>query len=120
MKHGWFLTELIYRIHDSNSPTVHQFDKQMRLIEAESAREAYQSALVMASHELDKRNNPDNKELTWEFAGIGILQTIDKPEASVDNMELHYTIDTPGAAQEYMHSLRTRHASLQMQIALTA
>jgi hypothetical protein len=35
-------------------------------------------------------------------------------------MVLHYTIDTAGAAREYMHSLRTRHASLQLQIALTA
>ncbi len=32
MKHGWFLTELIYRIHDQNCPSVYQFDKQMRLI----------------------------------------------------------------------------------------
>lgn len=120
MKHGWFLTELIYRIHDRNCPSVHQFDKQMRLIKADSAREAYQAALVMASHELDKRNMPPENALLWEFAGIGILQTIEKPEESVDNMELHYTIDTAGAAREYMDSLRTRHASLQMQIALTA
>ncbi|WP_118973541.1 DUF4288 domain-containing protein [Taibaiella koreensis] len=120
MQQCWFLTELIYRIHDKNCPTVHQFDKQMRLIKADSAREAYQAALVMASHELDKRNTSIEQELTWEFAGIGILQTIDKPEESVDNMELHYTIDTAGAAKEYMRSLRTRHASLQMQIALTA
>lgn len=120
MKHSWFLTELIYRIHDSSCPAVHQFDKQMRLIKATSSREAYQSALVMASHELDKRNSVSGECLQWEFAGIGILETIDKPEPAVDNIELHYTIDTAGAAREYMHSLRARQASLQQQIALTA
>ena len=120
MKQNWFMAELIYRIHDQNCPSVHQFDKQMRQIKADSPREAYQAALVMASHELDKRNMPSDCTSLWEFAGIGILQTIDKPEESVDNMVLHYTIDTAGAAQEYMHSLRTRHASLQLQIALTA
>lgn len=119
MKQGWFLTELVYRIHDLNCPTVHQFDKQMRLIKATSAREAYQSALVMASHELDLRNN-SKEDLQWEFAGIGILQTIEKPEESVDHMELHYTVDTERAAREHMMSLRARQASLQMQITLTA
>lgn len=119
MTQSWFLTELIYRIHDHNATGVYQFDKQMRLIKADSAREAYQAALVMASHEVDKRNAPD-KNLQWEFAGIGILQTMDKPETGVDNIELHYTIETAGAAKEYIHSLRTKHASLQMQIALTA
>lgn len=120
MKNTWFLAELIYRIHDRNSPAVHRFDKQMRLIGALSAREAYQAALVMASRELDKRNNSESESRTWEFGGIGVLQSIDKPEEGVDNMELHYTLDTEGAAQEYMHSLRTQHASLLMQIALTA
>ena len=119
MKQGWFLTELVYRIHDLNSPTVHQFDKQMRLIKAASAREAYQSALVMASHELDRRNI-SKEDLQWEFAGIGILQTIEKPEESVDNMELHYTVDTEGAARAHMISLRERQASLQLQIAQSA
>jgi hypothetical protein len=119
MKQGWFLTELVYRIHDLSSPTVHQFDKQMRLIKASSAREAYQTALVMASHELDRRNI-SKEELQWEFAGIGILQTIEKPEESVDNMELHYTVDTAHAAKEHMMSLRERQASLQLQIAQTA
>jgi hypothetical protein len=119
MKQGWFLTELVYRIHNLNSPTVHQFDKQMRLIKAVSAREAYQNALVMASHELDRRNN-SREGLQWEFAGIGILQTIEKPEESVDNMELHYTLDTARAAREHMMSLRERQASLQMEIAQSA
>jgi len=119
MIQGWFLTELVYRIHDMNSPGVHQFDKQMRLIMAASVREAYQSALVMASHELDRRNNLE-PGLQWEFAGIGILQTIEQPEAGVDNMELHYTVDTDGAARAHMISLRERQASLQMQIARTA
>lgn len=120
MKQGWFLTELIYRIHDSDHPALFQFDKQMRLIMAASPREAYQGALVMASRELDKRNGRTGERLRWEFAGIGILQTIDKPEASVDNTELHYTIDTDHAAREHMHSLRERQDSLQMQIALSA
>jgi len=119
MKQGWFLTELVYRIHNMNSPAVHQFDKQMRLIKASSAREAYQSALVMASHELDRRNIAEDG-LQWEFAGIGIFQTIEKPEQSVDNMELHYTVDNAGAAREHMLSLRERQASLQMLIAQTA
>lgn len=119
MKQGWFLTELVYRIHNLSSPTVHQFDKQMRLIKASSAREAYQSALVMASHELDHRNN-DKDNVQWEFAGIGILQTIEKPEESVDHMELHYTVDNAGAARAHMISLRERQASLQMEIAQSA
>ena len=119
MTSGWFLTELIFRIHNSSSPDLYQFDKQMRLLRAGSSREAYQHALVMASHTLDKQNN--DPEIQWEFAGIGFLQTIEKPEdKSLDNIELYYTLETPGAAKEYMLSLRAKNAILQMQIAMTA
>lgn len=120
MKKEWFLTELIYRIYDQRCPDVHQFDKQMRLVQATSPREAYQHVLVMASQELDKRNNTGDKDMRWEFAGIGALQRIDQPDTGVDHMELHYVMDTVGAAEEHMHSLRTLHDSLQMRIALTA
>lgn len=89
-------------------------------MKADSSREAYQNALVMASRELDKHNH-ENEVIQWEFAGIGFLQTIENPEdQSVDNIELHYTIETPGAAREYMLSLRTKNALLQTQIAMTA
>jgi|GEM_PF-749007 GTP:adenosylcobinamide-phosphate guanylyltransferase len=121
MTSGWYLTELIFCIHDSNNPSISHFDKQMRLLKAGSSREAYQNTLVMASRELDKRNAEPKESEQWEFAGIGLLQTIEQPENdSVDNMELHYTIETPGDAKAYLHALRTKNALLQMQIAQTA
>ena len=120
MTSGWFLTELIFRVHDSETPNVIQFDKRMRLMKADSSREAYQNALVMASRELDK-NNLGESGILWEFAGIGLLQTIDRPEdQSIDNIELHYTIETPGEAKEYMLSLRAKNERMQMQIAMIA
>jgi hypothetical protein len=116
MTTGWFLTELIFRVHDENTPSLNKFDKQMRLLQASSKREAYQNALVMASHELDIRNTPA-QGLQWEFAGIGMLHTIESP---AEDIELQSTVEVQDNAKEYMLFLRAKNESLQMQIALSA
>jgi hypothetical protein len=118
MKEGWFLTELIYRIHQHNDADVFQFDKQMKMIKASSTREAYQFSLVLASKEVDERNAGDVDE-QWEFAGIGIFQTINEPK-EVGAATYQYAISNAKAAKEHMISLRERMENLQMEIALSA
>jgi hypothetical protein len=119
MKEGWFLTELIYRIHHKNESDVYQFDKQMKMIKASSEREAYQFSLVLASKELDLRN--DGKALAqWEFVGIGLFQTIDEPREVKGYETFQYAMSTAQDARQHMITLRKRLESLQMQIALSA
>lgn len=119
MKEGWFLTELIYRIHQKNKSDVYQFDKRMKMIKASSEREAYQFSLVLASKELDVKNN-DATLAQWEFAGIGLFQTIDEPREVKGYDTFQYAMSTAQDARQHMISLRQRLESLQMQIALSA
>lgn len=119
MKEGWFLTELIYRIHHQNNKHVYQFDKQMKMIKAGSIREAYQFSLVLASKELDGRNGIKEEE-QWEFAGIGMFQTIDEPAAVKGHLTFQYAMSNENDARAHMTSLRARMENLQMEIALSA
>jgi hypothetical protein len=119
MKEGWFLTELIYRIHHQNNKNVYQFDKQMKMIKSGSIREAYQFSLVLASKELDDRNGT-NKDEQWEFAGIGMFQTIDEPAAVKGYLTFQYAMSNENDARAHMTSLRARMENLQMEIALSA
>jgi len=119
MKEGWFLTELIYRIHHQSNKDIYQFDKRMNMIRANSIREAYQFSLVLASKELDCRNGVEGEE-QWEFAGIGMFQTIDEPEAVKGHKVFQYAIPNKTAAKAHMTLLRERMEDLQMQIALSA
>lgn len=123
MKQIWFLAELIFHNTESESEKsklqqAHKFDKQVRLFKAANVREAYQSALVLASKELDLRNG-DNDHHQWEFAAIGILQTLEQPEHGIDKIELHYTLENDSDANLHIISLRLRQNSLQNQIALS-
>ncbi len=121
MTEGLYLAELIFRIHDSDRPGLYQFDKQMRIIEAGSVREAYQNTLVLASQELDKHNIRTNLKTQWEFAGIALLENIDAPgREDITSLELHYTIETSYAAKEYLQELKEKNALLQNLIALSA
>lgn len=119
MKEGWFLTELIYRIHHKDESNFYQFDKQMKMIKAASEREAYQFSLVLASKELDVKNTDESTE-QWEFVGIGLFQIIDEPKEVKRNPTFHYEMSNAQDAKQHVISLRNRLESLQMQIALSA
>ncbi len=115
----WFLSELIFRIHDPNGQALNKFIKQLRLVEAETEKEAYQLALVRASKELDKLNNPPYRDMIWEFAGIGFIKSTDEREEKTSE-HLFDTIEEYPDAGAYMNQLRMRNEVIQMQIALTA
>jgi hypothetical protein len=117
MVSNWYLTEIIFSIKDDKSPGSIRFDKQVRLLEAISERDAYQKVLSIASKELDYLNVPSLKNLTWEFVGIEYLHATDCPE---DGVELHYSIEEQENPEEYIRDVRMRNADLQTQIALTA
>jgi len=119
MKEGWFLTELIYRVHHQESSDIYQFDKRMKMIKASSTREAYQFSLVLASKELDEKNADGTNE-QWEFAGIGLFQTIDEPQKVKAHQAFQYALSNAKDAKEHMISLRERMEELQMEIALSA
>lgn len=119
MASQWFLSELIFRIHDPKGQAMNRFIKQLRLIKAETEKEAYQLALVRASQELDKLNNPPYKDMIWEFAGIGFIKNTDNGEEETSEF-LFDTIEEYPDAGAYMNQLRVRNEVIQMQIALTA
>lgn len=119
MKKGWFLSELIYRVHHQQASNIFQFDKRMKMIKASSVREAYQFSLVLASKELDEMNYISAEE-QWEFAGIGLFQTIDEPGKVNAYPTFQYALSNAHDAKEHMISLRTRMEDLQMEISLSA
>jgi hypothetical protein len=119
MASQWFLSELIFRIHDPKGEALNKFIKQLRLIKAETEKEAYQLALVRASQELDKLNNPPYKDMIWEFAGIGFIKNSNNEEEEKAEF-LFDTIEEYPDASAYMDLLRVRNEVIQMQIALTA
>jgi len=110
-----YIAELIFRIDNQKNPPLIRFEKQIRLLEAGSEKEAYQLALIAASKELDKHQ--DRFPYQWEFAGIELLHLTDHPEAVKEGC---LPIAHPTNVQEYMYHLRQRNASLQSKLALSA
>ncbi len=110
-----YIAELIFRIDNKKNPPLSRFEKQTRLLTAENEREAYLQALITATKELDKHS--DTAQYQWEFAGIGTLHLTEQPEAVVESQA---ALDQPVNAQEFMHFLRERNASLQSKLAMSA
>lgn len=121
MQQNWFIAELIFHNHGTEQSRVvdveHVFNKQMRMFSAENVRAAFQHALVLASKELDIINSECHQ---WEFAAIGLLQTMEHPLIGLDRMTLHYTLENDNDANLHMVSLRLRQNSLLNQIAISA
>lgn len=118
MATNWFLAEMVFRIYSDSKPTLHRFDKQLRLIEAVTEREAYRKLLHLAKEETERLNNPSLKEkLRWEFAGIGMLHNVAVPE---DGTELHYSIEQPDDVDSYLSSLHHRNSEIKSNLAITA
>lgn len=112
-----FLAELVFRLHDVGQPQEVRFDKHFLSLLADSEREAYQSALVAASHELDNRAVYTKDKYVWEFIGMEHLEEI----RGVAQSETHSTIlDAPKNIPAFIQALRFKSAAIQMQLGLTA
>lgn len=119
---GWFIIELVFHSQKGEKvPDIVRFNKQIRLIRANSSRSAYQIALVLASQELDDRNLKPikGKSSIWEFSGISFLAAMEGPETAEGYPEKE-PIDLLmelQAAREHILFLRRKNEHIQNQIA---
>ncbi|MFT4061030.1 MAG: hypothetical protein QM642_01590 [Edaphocola sp.] len=115
MDKRWYCAELIYCI--GNEGGVAKFDKQRKWIAAQSAREAYQTSLIMASRELDLHATTNQ---VWEFAGLGLLEPAVQSNNAPDTENSEYSFADREDAKAHLLFLREQHAGIQFQVSLSA
>src|SRR5690554_3651894 len=105
---NWFEAALVFRIIDDNDT---EFEKQHIILKANSKKEAYQKALIMASAELDKRNYI--QDYTFEYLGIEKLEKTDNVSAESFSSSI---LEAPKDFIAFVTSLRFMNLFIQSQL----
>jgi len=80
------------------------FDRQIRLIEAETAEDAYQKALTLGEAQHASYLNADGAEVNWRFVGLYDLVRLDG--APGDGVEVYSLLERGRALDEVVEKHR--------------
>jgi len=96
---NWYLTKIVYRIICGQGNHMAQFDEQLRLIQADTAQEAFEKSAMLGEKEEDKFFNEDQKLVQWKFINVAELY---KLSGLLDGAELYSRIQETDNAELYI------------------
>lgn len=106
----WFLAKLIFRIVCGNGNHTPQFDKQLRLIQAEDETEAFDKALAIGKKEQSSFLNQKESLVQWEFINVCELYRL---SALIDGAELYSRVQEVDNADLYISIVNKKAAHIQ-------
>src|ERR1700748_642642 len=108
---SWYLTKIVYRIICGQGNHTAQFDEQLRLIEADSSKEAFEKATTIGQKEEDKFFNEEQKLVQWKFINVAELY---KLSGLLDGAELYSRIQETDDAETYIELANRRAAHIRV------
>jgi hypothetical protein len=106
---NWYLTKIVYRIICGQGDHTAQFDEQLRLIQANSAQEAFEKSTALGEKEEDKFYNEDQKIVQWKFINVSELY---KLSGLLDGAELYSRIQETENAELYIELTNRKAAHI--------
>jgi hypothetical protein len=106
---NWYLTKIVYRIICGQGDHTAQFDEQLRLIQANSAEEAFEKSTALGEKEEDKFYNEDQKVVQWKFINVSELY---KLSGLLDGAELYSRIQETENAELYIELTNRKAAHI--------
>jgi hypothetical protein len=110
---NWYISKLIFAIHQSHQPIRTQFDEQLRLIEAKDKMEALIKARMIGIKEEHIFTNEKETEVSWQFIDVVELRQIVE---FTDGMEIHSRIDEHDAIESYTEFVKHRGQLLVQEV----
>src|SRR5215470_2595520 len=107
---SWYLTKIVYRIICGQGNHTAQFDEQLRLIQAESAQEAFEKSTLLGQREEDKFFNEEQKLVQWKFINVSELY---KLSGLLDGAELYSRIQETDNADLYIELTNKKAAHIR-------
>ncbi|RCH56712.1 DUF4288 domain-containing protein [Mucilaginibacter hurinus] len=106
---NWYVTKLVFRIvsGDGNHPA--QFDEQLRLINADTEKNAFEKANKIGREVQDSFSNAQKQTVKWQFVDV---TEINRLHDLTDGTELHYQIHEAPDAELYIAWAHHRSALL--------
>lgn len=104
---NWYIAKLVFQI--LNKSETHQFDEQLRLIQAVNENEAIEKALKIGKTEEDEFVNSENQKVHWKFQAITSLHAVKNLE---NGTELCSQILEKRAEENYLESIKLKHQKI--------
>ena len=110
---NWFLAKIIFRIVCGNGDHTPQFDKQLRLIQADDETEAFSKARVIGEKEQTSFLNEQERLVQWKFINVSELY---KLSALIDGAELYSRVQEVDNADLYIGLVNKKATHIQGKI----
>lgn len=110
---NWYLSKLVFRIHNESVNIPAQFDEQWRLLEAENDEAAIDKAMDLGKKENETFINRKGDRIHWEFLYVTDLVPFGKP---IDGAELFSRIEQPDNERLYLQSLESKARDLNRMV----
>ena len=110
---NWFLAKIIFRIICGNGEHTPQFDKQLRLIQAEDDTKAFEKACLIGEQEQVSFLNQQEQLVQWKFINVSELY---KLSALIDGAELYSRIQEIDDADHYIGVVNKKASHIQEKI----
>ena len=112
---NWYIAKLVFQI--INKSETHQFDEQLRLIEAVNEYEAIDKALKIGKTEEDEFIDSENHKVHWKFQAITSLHAVKNLE---NGTELCSQIVEKRVEEKYLESIKLKHQEITASITASA
>jgi hypothetical protein len=96
---NWYIAKIVFRIISGEGNHTPQFDEQLRLINAENEKQAFEKAGKIGFENQDKFVNSQKQPVKWEFINVAEITRLNE---LTDGAELYYTIQEPADADLYI------------------
>lgn len=110
---NWFLAKIIFRIVCGNGEHTPQFDKQLRLIQADDETKAFEKASLIGEKEQVSFLNQHEQLVHWKFINVSELY---KLSALIDGAELYSRVQEVDNADQYIGLVNKKAAHIQEKI----
>ncbi len=106
---NWYVTKLIFRIISGDGKHAPQFDEQLRLINADTEKSAFEKAQKIGADVQESFSKAQKQLVKWLFVDVTEVNPIN---GLTDGTELHYQIHEAKDADLYIAWAHHRSALL--------
>ena len=96
---NWYIAKIVFRIISGEGNHAPQFDEQLRLINAEDEKHAFEKASLIGIQNQERFVNSQNQPVKWQFINVAELNQLNDLS---DGTEIYYNIEEPADAELYI------------------
>src|SRR5262245_61709805 len=100
-----YLAKIVYRITNSGSHTIPQFEEQLKIVEAATFDEAWDKSIALGYSGETSFANVSDHVVSWQFVNVCELYLL---KGLADGMEVYSRIEEPADENSYVRLVNAK------------